>query len=307
MKLRTTAALLLLLFVGTVAQAQTKTTFRTVTFATEPGARVFIDGVLFGTASDSGTLKVTTVPPGRKMIAVRADGFKEVTKPLLAAQSGTINIPLTQKADEAELAFQEGERLSAVNREQAIASFEKAVKLRPAYAEAFVGMARMYAERGETDKAEKAIAAARRAKPGWAEASAVEGRILKNVDEEPKAIAAFQRAIREGKGFQPEAYAGLGLLYKEKAENSGAAGEYDKESANYAEAAKYLTTAIKQLSGAPDSVVLYQFLGMIYEQQRKPEKAIAVYEEFLRIFPDHPEAAAFESFIVQLRKNPDQQ
>ncbi len=59
---------------------------------------------------------------------------------------------------------------------------------------------------------------------------------------------------------------------------------------------------MKQLSGAPDAVVLYQFLGLVYEQQKKYTQAIAVYREFLLLFPDHPESAAFESFIVQLKK-----
>jgi len=154
----------------------------------------------------------------------------------------------------------------------------------------------------EFERAAKTIAAARRLKPGWAELSAVEGRMLKSVGEEEKAVAAFKRAIREGRGFQPEAYAGLGLLYKEKAENAGAAGEADQEKAFYLEAAKYLTQAIAQLSGAPDAVTIYQILGLNYEDQKQPAKAIAVYEEFIRLFPDVPESETFQSFIVQLKK-----
>src|SRR5688500_11531741 len=272
-----------------------------LTITTEPGAKIWVDGVLYGTASTSGTLKITNLSPTRKTIRVRADGFKELQKAVVPTQAEQISIPLTKTTDEAELAIQEAERLTTVDRAKAVQAYQRALILRPGYAEVHIALARLYTETGEVDKAEKAIAAARRAKPGLAEVSAIEGRIFKGVDEEAKAVASFKRAIREGSGFQPEAYAGLGILYKEKAEGFGAEGEYDQEAANYAEAAKHLSTAIKQLGGAPDAVVLYQFLGLVYEQQKKPEKAIAVYEEFLKAFPDHPESAALESFILQLK------
>jgi hypothetical protein len=47
-------------------------------------------------------------------------------------------------------------------------------------------------------------------------------------------------------------------------------------------------------------------LGLVYEQQKKYKEAIAVYKEFLRMFPDSPETVAFESFIVQLQKQIDE-
>jgi hypothetical protein len=40
---------------------------------------------------------------------------------------------------------------------------------------------------------------------------------------------------------------------------------------------------------------------------KKFEEAIAVYEEFLRIFPDSNEAGAVRSFIVQIRKQMSEQ
>ena len=148
----------------------------------------------------------------------------------------------------------------------------------------------------------KSIKAARRLRTGYAEASAVEGRIHKDNAEEEQAIAAFKRAIAEGRGFQPEAYTGLGLLYKEKAETFGGASDFANESANYVEAAKNLKIALKQLSGAPDAVVIYQLLGLVYERQKKYDEAIALYEEFLKFFPDIPESEAVRSFIIQLKK-----
>ncbi|MBK7801105.1 MAG: tetratricopeptide repeat protein [Chloracidobacterium sp.] len=233
---------------------------------------------------------------------MRADSFKERIVSITAAQKGAIRVALTKTTDSAELAFQEAERLSLIDREKAIDAYKKAIKLRPAYPDAFVALARVQSETGDLEEAERAIASARKLRPAFAEASAVLGRIYKDLGQEEKAIAAFDRAISEGKGFQPEALAGLGLLYKEKAEGFGGAGEFDAEQVNYAEAAKYLRRSVKQISGAPDAVVIYQLLGLVYERIQNYQEAIDIYEEFLRIFPDSSDATAIRSFIVQLKK-----
>jgi tetratricopeptide (TPR) repeat protein len=188
-----------------------------------------------------------------------------------------------------------------------IEAFQKAVKLRPNYPEAYVALARAQADDLDVDGAKQSIKTARRLRPGYAEASAVEGRIYRDNAEEPQAIASFKRAITEGKGFQPEALTGLGLLYKEKAEAFGGAGDFENEAANYAESAKYLKQALKQLSGAPDAVVLYQLLGLVYERQKKWDDAIAVYQDFLKLFPNLPESESVRSFIVQIQKEKEQQ
>jgi tetratricopeptide (TPR) repeat protein len=269
---------------------------------TEPDAAISIDNVSFGKTDTSGTLSISTVAPGAHILKVRADGFKEKMQPLTALQKGSVKITLVKTTDEAELAFQEAERLASSDREKAADAYRKAIKLRPNYPEAYIALARLLSDASDPDNALKAIASARKVRPGYAEATAVEGRIYKDRGDEAKAIATFKKAITEGKGFQPEAYAGLGLLYKEKAEAAGGSGDFEGENANYTESAKYLKTAIKQLSGAPDSIVIYQLLGLIYERQKKIDDAIAIYEEFLRIFPDSVEATAVRSFIVQLKK-----
>ena len=81
-----------------------------------------------------------------------------------------------------------------------------------------------------------------------------------------------------------------------------AKGDFEQEKAAYTEAAKYLQSAVRQLSGAPDAEIIYQLLGLIYEKTENPAQAIKIYEEFLRIFPNSTEAEAVRSFIVQLKK-----
>lgn len=301
------AVLLLSMVLATVGFSQGAASrpvaFRAITIVTEPKASIWIDGVGWGKTGTDGRLEIKTISTGPHSIRVRADGFKEKTQMLTAVQKGEVAIVLVKTTDEAELAFQDGERLAFLDREKAAEAYRKAIKLRPNFPDAYVALARVTTEYGDTETAMNAIASAKKFRPGFAEASAVEGRIHKENGDEDKAIAAFKRSITEGKGFQPEAYAGLGLYYKEKAEAAGAAGDYDGEDTNFAEAAKNLKVSLKQLSGAPDTSVIYQFLGLIYERQKKYKEAIAVYEEFLRIFPNSNDATAVRSFIVQLKKD----
>jgi tetratricopeptide (TPR) repeat protein len=185
---------------------------------------------------------------------------------------------------------------------KAVESYRKAVAARPRYPEAYVAMARALSLADKYDEALKAIAAARKARPVYPEASAVEGRIYREDSREEKAIASFKRAITEGKGFQPEAHTGLGLLYKEKAEILNSAGDFENANANYTLAAAELRIALTQLSGAPDAKDIYQLLGDVYYRARKYKEAIKVYEEFLSIFPDSDEATTIRSLMIQTAK-----
>ena len=271
-----------------------------ITIVTEPKATVWLDDVKRGETDESGKLAIKYSLPGTRKLRVRADGFAEISQNLLPANRGEIKIALVKTTDEAELAFQRAE--SEIDKQKAVELYRKAINSRPNYAEANLGLARALSDNGENEAALKAIQAARKARPGYAEASAVEGRIYKSEGNEKKAIASFKRAITEGKGFQPEANTGLGLLYKEKAEGFGSDGKFDEETANHQIAADYFRKAVTQLSGAPDAEVLYEFLGLVYEKMKRYKDAIAVYEEFLRVFPDSNETSAVRSFIVQLKK-----
>lgn len=264
--------------------------FREVTIKTEPNASIWVDNVKYGQTDESGVLKIGLPKTGSRVLKVRADGFAEVSQNLTAAQrSVTVNLKPT--TDKAELKFQEAERLSLLDRDKAIAAYREAITLKPSYINAHIGLIRVLSDARKYDEAIKAIKTIKAIKPGIAEVSAIEGRILKEVGEEDKAIEVFKRSIAEGKGYQPEAYAGLGLLYKERA-----------EIAADAESIKYLSIAAKQLFTAPDAPVIYQILGLIYEKQHRFDEAIKLYEEFLVNFPDSVEAQAVRSFIVQIKK-----
>lgn len=282
--------------------AQVRKPLRSIAIVSEPGATVWIDSVRYGTTDDKGRLEISSVLPGTRSLRVRLQGFAEVTRSLPATTRGEVTVKLAKTTDEAELAFQSAEVQTTIDREKAIAEYRRAIKLRPNYPDAYIGLTRAYSERGDIEEAIKALQNAKRLRPTSAEVSAVEGRVLKDGGEEEKAIAVFKRAITQGKGFQPEAHTGLGLLYKDRAENAGGSGDYETEAANYEQAIKHLGIAVQQLGSAPDAIIVYQLLGLIYERQKRYKEAITLYEEFLRIFPNTSEAGAVQSFIVQIKK-----
>jgi tetratricopeptide (TPR) repeat protein len=279
---------------------------RSVTVSTEPGAAVWINDVRYGTADENGKFTARLVPAGRIKLRVRADGYSEGSKTLLPAQKGAVPITLVKTDDAAWLAFQEGERQSLLDRDKAITAYRNAVTLRPNFPEAYAALARILLEQGKYDAAETAIRSARKYRVAYPEATAILGRLYKDTGDEAKAIATFRKAITEGGGYQPEAYTGLGLIYKDKAEASAAEGDYAGEAANYTESAKNFAKAADQLASAPDAPVLYQLLGLTYEKQKRYKEAIAVYQKFLLMFPDSVEAEAVRSFITQLEKQMDE-
>lgn len=295
-------ALLLCLVFAAAAFSQT----RTITISSEPNATVWVNDLRYGTTDADGKLTVK-ITSGAKKLRVRAGGFKETSQNLLPAQKGEIKIALTKTDDEAELAFQQAESLASTDREKAVEMYKKAVKLRPKYMDAQLALARALSAAGDADAALAAVKEARKWRPAFAEISAVEGRVYSAAGEEKEAIAAYKRAITEGKGVQPEAHTGLGAIYREKAEGFAGAGDFESEKEYYALAAAELKKAVAQLSGAPDAIVVYQLLGDTYERMKMFQEAINVYEEFLRIFPDVNEATMVRSFIVQAKKQMEEQ
>ena len=227
---------------------------------------------------------------GAHNLRVRAAGFKEVSLPISAVQRGQIPVRLVRTTDQAELLFQKAEdaRESAKDdssRQSAVDLYRQALKFRPAYSAAHVGLARVLSDLNDTNGALAEIEAARSAHPNYPEASAVEGRIYRETGQTDEAIGAFNRAIREARGFQPEAHVGIGRLYEDK-------GQYEL-------AAREFKIAVDQLSDTEP--IIYQLLGAAYEKIGKNPEAIAAYENYLRLAPNGSMAQAVRSIVEQLK------
>jgi len=279
---------LCLIFVAFV-EAQ-KTAQPVLTITSEPNAIVWIDEIRRGTTDSSGNLAITRLNPGRHTVRVRAGGFKETTLPLVPGRR-SVAVKLVATTDKAELTFQQAEMAREqakddADREKAADLYGEAIKLRAAFPAAQIGLARVLMDLNQFRKAHEAIDAARRARPNYAEASAIEGRIYREEAFEDEAIRSFRRSIREGNGFQPEAHVGLARVLEDKGQLAEAVVEFRK--------------AIDQLSDSEP--VIYQMLGAAYEKLEKPKDAVAAYEKYLELAPNGSYAAAIRSILDQLKR-----
>ncbi len=264
---------------------------KSVNIRTEPNAIVWLDEVRRGVTDAEGKLVIRNLAAGRHALRVRASGFKETSMTLTAVQRGEVAVRLAQTTDEAELLFQQAEAAREKARDEearkgAAELYRSSLKARPEFAQARVGLARVLLELNDYNGALVEIDAAYAARPVYPEASAVEGRILRMAADETAAIQAFQRAIRDSKGFQPEAHTGLAMLYEDKGQYEEAAAEFSK--------------AISQLSDTEP--VIYQLLGAVYEKLEKYKEAVAAYEKYLELAPEGSLAPAIRSVIDQLRR-----
>lgn len=256
---------------------------------TEPNAIIWIDEVRRGVTDASGKLDLK-VSPGRHMVRVRATGFREVTAPLPAGRR-SLAVKLIRTSDQAELLFQQAEEAREKARDdeskqKAAELYREAVKARPAFPAAHLGLARVLLDLNQYQQALAEIDAARRTRPVYPEASAVEGRIHREAAFTEEAIQSFRRAIREARGFQPEAHVGLARILEEQGQHAEAEAEYRK--------------AIAQLSDSEP--IIYQLLGAAYEKQQKYKEAVAAYEKYLQLAPNGSQATAIRSIIDQLRR-----
>jgi tetratricopeptide (TPR) repeat protein len=268
---------------------------RSVTITTEPNAIIWVDEIRRGVTDSSGKLELKKISPGRHALRVRALGFKETTTPLLAG-TRSMTVKVVKTTDQAELIFQQAEdaRDNAKNddaKRKAAELYREALKLRPASPQAHVGLARVLLDLNLYRPALEEIAAARRTRPVYAEASAVEGRINREAAFTEEAISSFRRSIREANGFQPEAHVGLARIFEEQGQYAEAIAEYRK--------------AIGQLSDSEP--VIYQLLGAAYERAEKYREAVAAYEKYLELAPNGSLAPAIRSIIDQLRRDAEGQ
>ncbi len=283
MKLVFVALLFLLATPGVRAQSP-------LTITSEPNAVVWIDDIRRGTTDDSGKLAVTKISPGRHTVRVRAGGFKETTATLLPGRR-TLAVKLAPTTDQAELLFQQAETAREQarddqGRQKAVDLYREAIKLRPAFPAARVGLARVLLDLNQFKEAHAEIDAARKARLAYAEASAIEGRIYREEAFADDAIRSFRRAIREAGGVQPEAYVGLARVYEDKGQFAEAIVEFRK--------------ALAQLGDSEP--VIYQMLGAAYERVEKKKEAVTAYEKYLELAPNGSYAAAIRSILEQLKR-----
>jgi len=251
---------------------------------------VWIDEIRRGSTDASGKLEITKLSAGRHSLRVRAKGFVETSRTLVPGVR-SVTVKLLKSTDEAELLYQQAEEArekarTDEARQKAADLYRQALKLRAALPAARLGFARVLLDLNQHQEALAEIDKARRLRPVYPEASAIEGRIYREGAFNEQAISSFRRAIREGRGFQPEARVGLARLLEEQGEYNEAISEYRK--------------ALDQLSDTEP--IIYQMLGAAFERAQKLDQAVAAYEKYLALAPNGTLAPAVRSIIEQLRR-----
>jgi predicted O-linked N-acetylglucosamine transferase (SPINDLY family) len=176
------------------------------------------------------------------------------------------------KPDYAEVLYNRGNTLLSLNRpEEALASFDRAIAIKPDYAE-------MLYNRGNTllslKRPEEALASFDRAtaiKPDYAEAFYARGALLVSLKRPVEALASFDKALAINPADADMlAIRGKTLLF------------------DLNQAAEAVASFDKALAIQPDHVGALGNRGNALLQLKRPEEALASFDRAIAINPDHP-------------------
>jgi len=192
--------------------------------------------------------------------------------------------------------------------DEAIAAYNKALSIKPDYAEAYYNMGNALQDQGKLDEAIAAYNKALSIKPDYADAYNNMGNALKDQGKLDEAIAAYNKALSIKPDYA-EAYNNMGNALKEQGKLDEAIAAYNKALSikpDYANAYNNMGNALKDqgkldeaiaaynkaLSIKPDYAEAYNNMGVTLQDQGKLGEAIAAYNKALSIKPDHADARA---------------
>jgi Tfp pilus assembly protein PilF len=192
------------------------------------------------------------------------------------------------------------------NLDKAIDSYNKALSLKPDYAEAYSNMGLALQDQGNLDKAIDSYNKALSLKPDYAEAYNNMGVALQDQGNLDKAIESYNKALSLKPDY-PKAYNNMGLALQDQGKHDEAIEVYNKALSlkpDYAEAYNNMGLALqdqgkldkaiesynKALSLKPDYAEAYSNMGVALQDQGKLDKAIESYNKALSLEPDYAEA-----------------
>ena len=188
----------------------------------------------------------------------------------------------------------------------AIASYKKAISIRPSYAEAHNNMGIALKESGDLDAAIEAYNQALKSKPDYAEACYNKGIALQEKRDLSSATESYQQAININPNYS-EAYNNLGNIHQDRGEWEDAISNFEmatKINSKYTAAYRNLGLALyrtNHFSAAVESLMRaielnphytesYFNLGLIYQSMGKSLEAISAFNDALVLNADHEAA-----------------
>jgi tetratricopeptide (TPR) repeat protein len=184
-------------------------------------------------------------------------------------------------------------------------AYNKAVAIKPEYAEAYNNMGVALKDHGKLEEAIEAFNKALAIKPDYAEAHSNMGNGLREQGKLEEAIEAYNKAVAI-KPEYAEAYNNMGVALKDHGKPEEAIEAYNKALAikpEYAEAYNNMGVALKDhgkleeaieafnkaVAIKPDYADAHSDMGTSLREQGKLEEAIEAYNKALAIKPDYAE------------------
>ncbi len=204
--------------------------------------------------------------------------------------------------------------------DEAMAHYQRAIELRPSYAEAHYNLGRLLAQNGQLDNAVTHYEKALEINPADAEAWNNLGVTLFGIGRVDDAIAHYQGALKIRPDYA-EASCNLANALLSKGDLDGAIARYSAclaLSPNQAEAQYNLASALlrrgrtdeaiahykKALELRPDSADAHANLGSGFLAKGRVREAIAAYRNALRISPDNVPAQSNLAWLLATSSDP---
>ena len=172
--------------------------------------------------------------------------------------------------------------------EQAAACYQRALQLKPEYADAHNNLGNVFKDQGKPDEAVACYQRALQLKPEYADAHNNLGNVFKDQGKSDEAVACYQRALQLKPGFA-EVHNNLGNVFMDQ-------GKPDEAAACYQRA----------LQLKPEYADAHNNLGNVFKDQGKPDEAAECYQRALQLKPDYALAHYNLGVVWQDRSNLDE-
>ena len=196
--------------------------------------------------------------------------------------------------------------------DEAIEAYNKAISLKPDYADAYYNMSNAFKDQGKLEKAIKYYNKSISLNPNFADAYYNMGNVLKDQGKLDEAIEAFNKAISLKPDYA-DAYSNMGNALKDQGKLDEAIEAYNKAISlkpDYADTynnmgvtlqdqgklEKAIVACKKAISLKPNFADAYYNMGNVLKDQGKLEEAIEAYNKALSLKPDFADAHQNLSF-----------